>query len=131
MTHLPNQVTLVFDGMCGFCTRTVRLLKMLDRNGHVTAIPFQTSGVPEQYGLNFEQCNSVAWVVTPDYKHYPGAAAINMVLAVALGTALPVQIYRLPGMQQIQNRVYDWIARNRRRFRGDTPHCIQHPDACQ
>jgi predicted DCC family thiol-disulfide oxidoreductase YuxK len=49
---------------------------------------------------------------------------------VALGTKLPFAFYRLPLIGYTQDRVYDWIAANRRRLPGDEPHCSQHPGDC-
>lgn len=131
MSHGPTGVILIFDGNCGFCTRSVRLLKRLDRHRRVTALPFQQAGVPATHGLSSAQCASAAWAVTPDGQRHPGAGAINMVLAVVLGTRLPLWIYALPGIRQLQDRVYAWVARNRSKLRGDTSYCTQHPEACR
>jgi hypothetical protein len=44
-----------------FCTRSVRLLKTLDRNRRMTAVPYQKSGVPASVGLTLEECKAAAW----------------------------------------------------------------------
>jgi hypothetical protein len=36
----------------------VRLLKVLDRNRRVTAVPFQKSGIPASVGLTLEECRA-------------------------------------------------------------------------
>ena len=51
-------------------------------------------------------------------------------LSVALGTRLPLRIYRVPGIRFIQNAVYRWIADHRYRFPGTTPYCESHPVGC-
>lgn len=108
----------------------MRLVRALDRRRRVTAVPFQRPGFPEAHGLTVAQCEASAWAVLPDGRRYPGAAAINLAVAVALGVGLPLWFYLLPGIRQAQERVYRWIAANRSRFPGDTPYCEQFPAEC-
>jgi predicted DCC family thiol-disulfide oxidoreductase YuxK len=126
----PRRATLVFDGRCGVCTRFVRAIERLDRKQRITALPYQMPGVPASVGLSAEECRNAAWVVTPGGYRYRGAGAVNLALAVALGTKLPYAFYRLPLIKSAQDRAYDWIAANRRRLPGDEPHCSQHPEEC-
>jgi hypothetical protein len=64
----------------------VRLLKALDRNRRVTAVPFQKSGTPASVGLTLEECEASAWAIAPDGGRYRGAEAVNALVAAALGT---------------------------------------------
>lgn len=93
-------------------------------------VPFQKPGTPEAHGLTMADCERAAWAVAPDGTKYRGAGAVEMALAVALGTTLPYRLYTLPGIRQIQDHVYTWIADHRGRLPGDTPYCEQHPDEC-
>lgn len=130
MTRLPTRVTLIFDGECGFCTRSVRLVRALDRHNRITAIPYQHPDAEAIFGVNPAEGAVSVWAVTPEGERYRGAAAVNAVLSVMLGTRLPWLIYRLPGMAWMQEWVYDWVARHRSRLPGDRPHCQQHPEDC-
>lgn len=132
MGGAPPRATLIFDGTCDFCTWSVRLVQALDRGHRVTVAPFQQPGVMEEHGLSIAQCEAAAWALAPAPRpmRYRGAGAINLALSVALGTPLPLRIYELPGMRQIQDAAYSWVARNRHRFPGVTPHCVQFPDDC-
>ena len=105
-------------------------MEALDRRRRVTVAPFQKPGAPEAHGLTVAQCERAAWAITPDGRRHRAAAAINLAGAVALGTALPLRFYALPGVRALQERVYAWIAANRGRFPGDTPYCEQHPEEC-
>ena len=131
MTERPQHLTLVFDGACGFCTRSVRLLKALDRNRRVTAVPFQKSGTPASVGLTLEECKASAWAIASDGSRYRGAEAVNVLVAAALGTAVPLRLYHLPGIRQVQDFIYSLIASNRSRLPGDRPYCAQHPAECR
>jgi predicted DCC family thiol-disulfide oxidoreductase YuxK len=122
-------LTLVFDGYCGFCTRSVQWIARLDRNRRVRFEPFQRPGVLQAYGLTAEECEEAAWAITPGGRRMRGAEAINAALAAALGIRAPLAAYRLPGVRQVQDALYAWVARNRRRFRAVTPWCVAHPEA--
>ena len=109
----------------------MRLLKALDRNRRVTAVPFQKTGVPASVGLTLEECEATAWAIGPDGGRYRGAEAVNALVAAALGSALPLLVYNLPGIRQLQDFVYSLIASNRSRLPGDPPYCTQHPAECR
>jgi predicted DCC family thiol-disulfide oxidoreductase YuxK len=130
MAKAPRRAILVFDGRCGVCTRFVRVMKRLDTQQRVTAVPYQKPGVLASVGLTAEACMKAAWAVTPEGHHHRGAEAVNLALAVALGTRLPYTLYRLPLIRSAQDRAYDWIAANRHRLPGDEPHCSRHPGEC-
>jgi predicted DCC family thiol-disulfide oxidoreductase YuxK len=109
----------------------VRLLKALDRNRRVTAVPFQKSGIPASVGLTLQECQASAWAIAPDGGRYRAAEAVNASVACALGTAVPLLLYYLPGIRQLQEFVYSLIASNRSRLPGDRPYCAQHPAECR
>jgi predicted DCC family thiol-disulfide oxidoreductase YuxK len=109
----------------------VRLLKALDRNRRVTAVPFQKSGVPASVGLTLEECQASAWAIAPDRSRYRGAEAVNALVAAALGSAVPLLVYYLPGIRQLQDFIYSVVASNRSRFPGDRSYCTQHPAECR
>jgi len=105
-------------------------VQSLDRKRRVTALPFQQAGVPEAAGLTYAECEQAAWAVADDRRRYRGAAAVTIALSVALGTNLPIWLYSLPLLRPVQDRIYDWVVRNRSLLPGDTPFCEQHPGQC-
>ena len=109
----------------------MRLLKALDRNRRVTAVPFQKTGVPASVELTVDECEASAWAIASDGGCYRGAEAVNAVVAAALGTAVALFVYSLPGIRQLQDIVYSLVASNRSRFPGDPPYCAQHPAECR
>jgi predicted DCC family thiol-disulfide oxidoreductase YuxK len=52
-------------------------------------------------------------------------------VAAAIGSVLPLLVYYLPGIRQLQDLIYSLIASNRSRLPGDTPYCTQHPAECR
>lgn len=119
---------LVFDGQCGFCTRSVHWLRKIDRHGRIDVQPYQASGVPESVGATVDECRDAVQWLGPDGVRRSGADAVNAVLSAVAGTGLPSTVYR--GTAGVQERVYRWVADHRGRFPGVTPHCQAHPADC-
>ncbi|MDQ4064029.1 MAG: DUF393 domain-containing protein [Actinomycetota bacterium] len=96
----------------------------------MSAEPYQKPGVPASAGLSAEQCKAAVWAVSPDGRRYRGAGAINASLTVATGVALPLLLYKLPGIRQLQDLGYAFVAAVRGKLPGDKPYCKQHPGEC-
>jgi predicted DCC family thiol-disulfide oxidoreductase YuxK len=121
---------LFFDGACGMCTRSVELLHRLDRTGEVRAEPLQSQGTAQRLGISSsELLESVRWLDSSGAV-YSGAEAANAAFSAAIGTRIPLLIYRIPGVRFIEEVVYRWVVANRYRFPGTTPYCESHPSAC-
>jgi predicted DCC family thiol-disulfide oxidoreductase YuxK len=121
---------LFFDGACGMCTRARDFLVRHDRTGNLRTEPFQAPGSAERLGISESRMFDMSWWLDDSGAVYGGAEAINAAVSVALGTRLPLLIYRIPGIRAVQEVVYRWIANHRYRFRGTTPYCESHPVAC-
>jgi predicted DCC family thiol-disulfide oxidoreductase YuxK len=119
---------LVFDGRCGFCTRSIGWLRRLDRHQRVAAVPLQAPGAPESVGATETEClASLRWR-GDDGVRLCGAAAANAALGTALGSRLPMRLYRRTS--RLQERGYAWVAANRYRLPGARPHCDKAPADC-
>lgn len=119
---------LVFDGRCGFCTRCVDWLRLLDRHGRVDVQPYQAAGVQASVGATVEQCGEAVQWRGHDGVRRSGADAVNAVLSEITGTPLPSLLYRVTG--GVQEWAYRWVADHRGAFPGTTPHCEAHPQDC-
>jgi predicted DCC family thiol-disulfide oxidoreductase YuxK len=121
---------LFFDGACGMCTRARNFLVRLDRTGNLQTEPFQRAGSAERLGLPASRLSESVWWLDSSGDVYGGARAVNAALSAALGTRLPLWVYRIPGMRFVQEAAYRWVANNRYRFPGTTPYCESHPLRC-
>lgn len=111
---------LYFDGVCGMCTRFVYALKRLDRTGAVDIVPFQQPGSADRLGVSPSHMSESGWWLDSSGQVYAAAEAVNAALSAALGTRLPLLLYRLPGIRFLQDAAYRWVASHRYRFPGTT-----------
>jgi predicted DCC family thiol-disulfide oxidoreductase YuxK len=121
---------LIFDGKCGICTRARNGLLRLNRTGRLRTEPMQKPGTSERVGVPRERLLESVWWLDSSGAVFAGAKAVNAAVSTALGTRLPLQIYRLPGVGPVQEMVYRWVAAHRYRFRGVTPLCESEPEQC-
>jgi len=122
--------TLFFDGACGMCTRSRDFLLKIDRTGNVHTEPLQSPGAAERLGITpASLLDSVRWLDSSGTV-YSGAQAANAAFCAAIGTRIPLAIYRIPGIRFIEDAIYRWVAGHRYRFPGMTPYCESHPAAC-
>ncbi|MDP9644098.1 putative DCC family thiol-disulfide oxidoreductase YuxK [Actinopolyspora lacussalsi] len=123
MTELP---ALIYDGDCGFCTRSVRLADRLPVR--VSSVPWQEAnlewlGVPEQRARNE--------VVFVDEYHrlHGGAAAVATLLRHCRGPwRLAGSVLAAPVIRSVADAVYRLVANNRHRLPGETPACQLPPE---
>jgi predicted DCC family thiol-disulfide oxidoreductase YuxK len=122
--------TLFFDGACGMCTRSRDLLLRMDRTGKLQTEALQSPGTAQRLGIApTSLLESLRWLDSSGTV-YSGAEAANAAFSAAIGTRIPLAIYRIPGIRFIEDAVYRWVAANRYRFPGTTPYCQSHPNAC-
>ncbi|MGJ0118730.1 thiol-disulfide oxidoreductase DCC family protein [Williamsia sp. MIQD14] len=127
----PTPGVLYFDGDCGMCTRARDLLQRLNRTGKVRTEPLQSAGTADRVGATPESLMESVWWLGDDGTVYSAAHAANAAVAAALGTSLPLRVYRIPGVHQAQEAAYRWVATHRQYFPGVTPHCQDAPADCR
>jgi len=125
------QITVIWDGSCGFCRVTKELLQKVDFDPIFNWRTLQ-SGVGDQYGLTKAQLKHALYAAGPGWLlsgysairgmivHLP-LFAMTLTAAVALApgaqtrravVALTV-LFLLPISNPIGNLIYGWIARHR------------------
>ena len=113
----PSRYTVVFDGRCGVCRRSVELLRRWDTEDRLRFLPFQGPGVMERYpGISEREFREAVQVIAPDGRHWSGADATEHALRQTPKGRRIAWLFRLPLARPIARRVYRWFARNRSRF---------------
>ena len=118
--------TFYYDGDCGFCTLSVRLLALADFFRSVAWTAFQDLPEPP-HGLTWEDLDAAAYlevVSGPDSAHdnggrlrlYRGFYAVRM-LSLRLPPLYPLVLFLwLPGVCRLGEAAYSWVAANRYRI---------------
>jgi predicted DCC family thiol-disulfide oxidoreductase YuxK len=92
--------------------------------GRIQIQPWQA--IPEQMaalGLTDADGMTQVWFVDSSKDLTGGAEAINRALRYCYWLRPFTTFYSLPGIKQLQDWVYRWVAQNRYRLPGSTPQC--------
>lgn len=118
--------TLVFDGDCGFCTRSVALMpKSIRRTTEV--VPYQRADLAA-LGLTQAQCAEAVQWVADDGSHASGHAACGRALQQgSLPWRVMGTLMLTPPLSWLAAGLYRLVATNRMRLPGGTPACALPP----
>ena len=116
--------TVIYDGDCKVCGRSVKLLTRWDRNHELEMIPSQTPGVQARFPWITPRAyvDSIQVVRTRDGKTWQAGAALEELLNVLPKGRLISSLFKIPFMRPLVDKLYMWFARNRYRF-GCGEHC--------
>ncbi len=132
-----TQITVIWDGSCGFCRRTKELLQKADFDPLFDWRPLQ-SNIGDQYGLTKPQLRQALYAAGPGWLlsgysairrmviHLP-VFAMTLTAAIALSPGPQTRrvivtlalLYLLPISNAIGNLIYGWIARHRHELLAD------------
>jgi len=125
--NISRRYTVIYDGQCNVCTRSVELLTKWDRNHDLEIIPSQTPGVREKFPWITPRAyaDSIQVVRNQDGKTWQGAAALEELLDVLPKGRLISRLFRIPLVRPLVDKSYGWFARNRYRL-GCDEHCASN-----
>jgi predicted DCC family thiol-disulfide oxidoreductase YuxK len=108
-------------------------VKRLNHRQRIEILPWQTPGLLQRAALSATQAKAAAWFVLPaaagQQVQYRGAAAIFEALAYTTPLLTPLRwLYHLPGIRQLADAIYAWVARNRGRMPGSGAACKIDPN---
>ena len=108
-----SQATLIFDGDCGFCTRSAKWIYKRVGN-QIELLPCQDP----RRALDFptieqEHCMEAMWLITADGTYYRAQDALPQILRMMPRWRLIAWVCELPGIRHISPHIYRLIANNR------------------
>jgi predicted DCC family thiol-disulfide oxidoreductase YuxK len=124
LTGEEARYTVIYDGDCRVCSRSVNLLKKWDRNRDLEIIPSQTTGVPERFPWISPRAyvESIQVVRNRDGTTWQAAAALEELLNVLPKGRLISWLFKIPFARPLVDKFYTWFARNRYKL-GCGEHC--------
>jgi predicted DCC family thiol-disulfide oxidoreductase YuxK len=119
-----NKLVILFDGHCRFCTQSAKKLARFFGPARVSTVNFQDEGVLAGYpGVTYDAAMKRMHVVEPSGRVYAGAAAFARLFRALRFIGWLGYFYYVPGIKQLAELSYDFIAKNRYRFFGKTEAC--------
>lgn len=115
--------TLVYDGECRVCIRTVNVLRDRDRDGLFEMVAFQSAGVPERFpDITRAEFEESVQLIGPDGGRWEGADAIEQIFTLVPRARPLAWLFRIPLARPIARWAYRLFARNRHKL-GCGDHC--------
>ena len=104
-----------YDGNCGFCSTTVKLLSRADLLKQVSWIPYQTLERPPD-DLSWDDLDIAAYLETGSGRLHRGFYAFRMLTLRVLLLVPLIPLFWFPGVRIAGVPVYGWMAKNRHRI---------------
>jgi predicted DCC family thiol-disulfide oxidoreductase YuxK len=120
---MSRRWTLVYDGQCDVCERSIRRLERWDRRKEIEVVPSQDPAVASRFPwIPAEAYADAIQLIGPGGRTTQGAEAIEDLLGILHRGWLFRWIFKLPFVGWVADKIYRWFARNRYRF-GCENHC--------
>ncbi len=119
----PARTVLAFDGDCGFCENSVRLIRERARP-RIAAAPWQA--LPEELtGPHLARLDREVVLFHRGTARYGGVDAVSRFLGSSPARRYRAAgfVLRLPFVRPFAHLVYRWVAANRHRMPGSTAAC--------
>lgn len=126
---MAQQTVMVYDGNCGLCTTSMRLVRWLDWLARIEYLDAQDwTRVAARYPqLDREAVLGLIHVVQRNGQIRVGYAGVRALVRDLPLLAWLYPLLYLPGVTWLGPRIYGWVAANRYRFNW----LLGTPDPCQ
>ncbi|MGH7471599.1 MAG: thiol-disulfide oxidoreductase DCC family protein [Longimicrobiales bacterium] len=123
----PRHSVLLYDGVCGFCNRTVQFVLARDRSGHMRFAPLQGEFAAALFVRHPElrAVDSLILVETDDHQQERISVRSTAILRIAEYLGGGWQLARMFGVvpRALRDAAYDAFARSRYRLFGRYDSC--------
>lgn len=123
-------VSVIYDGKCEFCIRSLEFVKKWDRNKRLAFYDFhQKEEMAEKFPeLRIQDLMEAMAVVDSEKEVFRGFFAFRRLLWDLPGLYPLLFFFYFPGAGWIGPKLYAWIARNRYFFGCRSDRCPYHHD---
>jgi predicted DCC family thiol-disulfide oxidoreductase YuxK len=116
-TTPPGRYVVLYDGQCKLCDAGSQRLLRMARRGAIGRVDFQQPGALDPFpGLTHHACMKQMYLVAPDGQLYAGFEAAVQAVATRRGIGWIAYLYYIPGIRQLFDLLYRWIAAHRYRL---------------
>ncbi len=115
------ELTVLYDGACGFCRGSVKRLRRFDRRGRIELVDLHEPSVAQRFPqVDAEEARRLMQAVDRRGRIYSGADVWARIGLTLPGWNLLAWILLVPGIRSVARMTYAWIARNRYRWSGQS-----------
>jgi predicted DCC family thiol-disulfide oxidoreductase YuxK len=108
------QMTLIYDGDCGFCMQWVERLRKRDVNQAIEFLSFQSEERKKRYPqIEYDEFQKGGYLFFPDQTFYRGSDAAPHLLKALPSWKWMSYFFKIPLVPFFARVIYGWIARNR------------------
>ena len=111
------QLEVYFDGECPICVKEINLLKWFDGENRVRFIDIAASDFSAPTGKSYETLMGRIHARTPDGSWVTGVEVFEKLYS-AVGLDVVSAFIRLPGINYMTQKAYNWFAANRLQLTG-------------
>lgn len=113
----PAKAVIIYDGDCPFCISQIKRIQNLDPNNLFEYMARQQAEAEERFPiLKSVDFNQGMRLITSDGHTFSGADAVYQIARRLPLTRFIAWVYCIPGIKQIAQLIYAWIAFNRQRL---------------
>jgi predicted DCC family thiol-disulfide oxidoreductase YuxK len=125
----PNQMLMLYDGVCGLCNRGVQFFLRRDRHDRIRFAPLQSKfaeGLLARHGIDHLDLDTVYAVLNPGGPDEVLLTRSDAVIALTrpLGGVWKAAVAGKVIPRPLRNFFYDLVARNRYRVFGKYDSCM-------
>ena len=114
-----DKPVVIYDGQCKFCLGQIAKMKKCDRRCVFDYLPRQTENLLEQFPvLENEEFDTGLRLVTTENRVMVGADAVYEIYRRFKPYKYLTWIYKVPLLNGLFKKIYQWIAKNRYRLKG-------------
>jgi predicted DCC family thiol-disulfide oxidoreductase YuxK len=117
-------IDIIFDGQCGFCIRSLQIVRALDIRGalrfHEANRPETLELFPELHGAALAEAMYACVQGEPPHR---GFYAFRRLLWFSPLMWPLIPLFYFPGVSLPGERIYAWVARNRKDFACESDLC--------
>ena len=114
MNENPPRYTVLFDGHCPICRKSVEALGRWDRDGILEFLSAEDPAVYRRFPhLSDSALRESIHLVGPRGRVWEGAGAVEELLSVLPRLSWLRWLFRVPLARPVARRIYRWVARNR------------------
>ena len=110
-----KNLSIIYDGHCGFCLRSRRVIEIFDPFGAFQFYDFhdQEAMKGKFPMIRPEEAEEAMIAVTEELKIFKGFYAFRQIMWSSPWFWLFLPVFYFPGSSYVGNWLYAWIARNR------------------